>query len=77
MYLQTRCNQYFVMERRYSNSEAITDWLSVGSLGPTFWWETRLAATTCGRLRTCTWVRLQGWSWMTPIPATLDRRRPQ
>jgi hypothetical protein len=29
--------------------------------GPTFWWETRLAVTTCEPLRTCTWTRSRGW----------------
>ena len=43
--------------------------------GPYIWWEAPSAATTCARLRTCTWTRLRGWYWMTPIPPTSNRRR--
>src|SRR5262249_6223877 len=41
--------------------------------GPTFWWDTPSAATTCERLRTCTWARLRGWYWLMPIQPTSNR----
>jgi hypothetical protein len=37
------------------------------------WWDLPSAATTCARLRTCTWTRLRGSSWMTPTPPTSNR----
>ena len=36
--------------------------------GPTSWWDAPSAATTCARLRTCTWTRLRGWSLVDADP---------
>ncbi len=42
---------------------------------PIFWWDPPSVATTCAPLRTCTWTRLRGWCWMTPIAPTSNQRR--
>jgi hypothetical protein len=55
--------------------ELRTAFTTLASPAPTFWWDPPLAVTTCARLRTCTWMRLRGWFWMTPIPSTSSRER--